>query len=816
MSVKTKITIDNSELKKGLKDAENQASSSMQKIADSAQTASGGFKSILSSLEKLGPAGKIAVVAIGALAGVFTGVIAGINKLSSKLDVIGKSSKSVNLTTTAFQSLSHAASMCGVAMEKVQKIITNVQYRLAQADQGTKNVVDGFAELGISWSELKKLSPEMQLISIIQAAEKITDVGKRNKALFKLFEKEDIQSLNKLIETDYGRMVANAKNMGVVIDEESIRIAEAYNDSIGIASDRLKAMVANWKATKTLMKDLGEMAKEATSSLNVEDGRVADQFKEVYQGIGDAADELEAKLKQNDEAEFNRLQQRIKELAKLKAFQTMMTATGGRGIITEGMAEKLSPAYMEQARNEVMWNEVSKIDSRFNVNDRNTWTQRRLNPRNQSVFDVEKIKADKVIAATKRLTQELETKKKKHEEQLRSYNKEIDLNKEIARIEAETGGKLTDEQKAEVKKALLEYQVARNKDFIGLIEQQNSKMNDEFNIQKALINGDAKRVEMLKAIVKLKENGITISEEEFNNNEKLSDDIKEQVQAVKNQMMKTLAQKAELDTATIDKMGRDETSSAALQVAKLTGNQEEIRQLTLINDLKQKGIITDEKDLDRIRQKYEELLKIRKVNEETLNQAKVNKLTKDADIQNQIAEAQLKGDYDRVNTLKFINDLKQQGVNIDEVELKVYDEKYKELLEQKKLRNELALKQSFQDQGNALVNQAMRQAGFLKQAAQMEAIRNAEKIKGAKLTEDEISMIKQLSSLQTQLNDPMNKLDLNNFDTKTNELTARGGFSTGAVVTNKDIVNKQIRDFNQRQVQILNNIYETLKNGGII
>lgn len=816
MSVKTKITIDNSELKKGLKDAENQASSSMQKIADSAQTASGGFKSILSSLEKLGPAGKIAVVAIGALAGVFTGVIAGINKLSSKLDVIGKSSKSVNLTTTAFQSLSHAASMCGVAMEKVQKIITNVQYRLAQADQGTKNVVDGFAELGISWSELKKLSPEMQLISIIQAAEKITDVGKRNKALFKLFEKEDIQSLNKLIETDYGRMVANAKNMGVVIDEESIRIAEAYNDSIGIASDRLKAMVANWKATKTLMKDLGEMAKEATSSLNVEDGRVADQFKEVYQGIGDAADELEAKLKQNDEAEFNRLQQRIKELAKLKAFQTMMTATGGRGIITEGMAEKLSPAYMEQARKEVMWNEVSKIDSRFNVNDRNTWTQRRLNPRNQSVFDVEKIKADKVIAATKRLTQELETKKKKHEEQLRSYNKEIDLNKEIARIEAETGGKLTDEQKAEVKKALLEYQVARNKDFIGLIEQQNSKMNDEFNIQKALINGDAKRVEMLKAIVKLKENGITISEEEFNNNEKLSDDIKEQVQAVKNQMMKTLAQKAELDTATIDKMGRDETSSAALQVAKLTGNQEEIRQLTLINDLKQKGIITDEKDLDRIRQKYEELLKIRKVNEETLNQAKVNKLTKDADIQNQIAEAQLKGDYDRVNTLKFINDLKQQGVNIDEVELKVYDEKYKELLEQKKLRNELALKQSFQDQGNALVNQAMRQAGFLKQAAQMEAIRNAEKIKGAKLTEDEISMIKQLSSLQTQLNDPMNKLDLNNFDTKTNELTARGGFSTGAVVTNKDTVNKQIRDFSQRQVQILNSIYNTLKTGGLI
>lgn len=788
----------------------------MEKIADSAQTASGGFKSILGSLAKLGPYGKLAVVAIGSIVGVVTGVIAGINKLAGKLDVIGKSAKSVNLSTTAFQSLSHAASICGVAMEKVQKIITNVQYRLAQANQGTKNVVDGFAELGISWSELEKLSPEMQLLSIIQAAEKITDVGKRNKALFKLFEKEDIQSLNKLIETDYGRMVANAKNMGVVIDEESIRIAEAYNDSIGIASDRLKAMVANWRATKTLMKDLGEMAKEATSSLNVEDGRVADQFKEVYQGIGDAADELEAKLKKNDEAEYNRIQQKIKELAKLKAFQTMMTATGGRGIITEGMAEKLSPAYMEQARKEVMWKEVSKRDSRFDYNDRNTWTQRRLNPRNQSVFDVEKIKADKVIAATKRITQELETKKKKHEEQLRSYNKEIDLSKEIVRIESETGGKLNDEQKAEVKKAFLDYQVARNKDFIGLIEQQNSKMNDEFEIQKALINGDTKRVEMLKALVKLKEQGITISEEEFNNNEKLSADIKEQIQAVKNQMNKALAQKAELDKATIDKIGRDETSSTNLQVAKLNGNQEEIRQLTLINDLKQKGIITDEKDLDRIRQKYEELLKIRKINEEAINQAKVEKMAKDAGIQNQIAEAQLKGDYERVNTLKLLNELKQQGLNIDETELKANEAKYKALLEQKKLQRELSFKQNMQDQGNALVNQAMRQAGFLKQAAQIEAIRNAEKQKGAKLTEEELDKIKQLTSLQIQLNDPLNRLDFSGLDTKTNELTSRGGFSSGAVVVNKDTVNKQIRDFSQRQVQILNNIYNTLKTGGII
>ena len=39
MSIKTRIEIDNSELKKGLKDSENQAKASMQKISNSARAA---------------------------------------------------------------------------------------------------------------------------------------------------------------------------------------------------------------------------------------------------------------------------------------------------------------------------------------------------------------------------------------------------------------------------------------------------------------------------------------------------------------------------------------------------------------------------------------------------------------------------------------------------------------------------------------------------------------------------------------------------------------------------------------------------------
>ena len=362
-----------------MKDAENTAQKTLKNIEGVANDAQGGFKGILSILGKLGPIGKGVAIAIGLIGTAAFGVVKFINNLAGKMDHIGKSAKSVNLTTTAFQSLSHASKRCGVDMETVQKIITKVQYQLAQADKGTKDVVDGFAALGISWSELDKLSPEMQLLSIVQAAQKITDVSKRNKILFQLFDKKDIRSLNKLIETDYGKMVANAKNMGIVIDEDSIRIAEAYNDSIGVAGDRLTSMVANWKATKELMKDLGAMAEEATKNLNKSDGKVGDQFKAIYQGIGDAADELEDRLKKNDKAEYDRIQKRIKDLAKEKAKKEAMAASNGHAIITDSMAEKMSSAYMKQARQQVMFKEVSYRDSRFDPKNSSTWIRQRKN-----------------------------------------------------------------------------------------------------------------------------------------------------------------------------------------------------------------------------------------------------------------------------------------------------------------------------------------------------------------------------------------------------------------------------------------------------
>ena len=185
--------------------------------------------------------------------------------------------------------------------------------------------------------------------------------------------------------------------------------------------------------------------------------------------------------------------------------------------------------------------------------------------------------------------------------------------------------------------------------------------------------------------------------------------------------------------------------------------------------------------------------------------------------QNQILEAQLRGDYDRVNTLKLINQLKAQGVNIDEQELRNNRQKYQQLIDQQKMNRQLNFRNSWMDQAKSLEYQAMRQAGFAKEAAKLEAVRNAEKRKGDKLTQKQKNLVEDLAELQYKMSKiSMEKPDFSRYEIKTNQLTARGGFATGAVVADKDKVNNQIKNYTQQITSIVKQIRDLVQRGNII
>ena len=173
-----------------------------------------------------------------------------------------------------------------------------------------------------------------------------------------------------------------------------------------------------------------------------------------------------------------------------------------------------------------------------------------------------------------------------------------------------------------------------------------------------------------------------------------------------------------------------------------------------------------------------------------------------------IAKMKLNGLNDEIAKYKLINDLKTKGITKDEAEIEAILKKQREL-------GALNLQNDLKSQGENLQIQAMKAAGFGKEAAQLEALRNAEKTKGSKLTKEEIAQVKKLSDLQYELANMNMNVSLGR-GTMTNELASRGGFASSVVTDSKTDVNNQILTVQKAQEALLKQIEAELKKMGVI
>lgn len=668
------------------------------------------------------------------------------------------------------------------------------------------------------------------------------------------------------MNADFGRLVANAQVMGIVIDEDQLRAAEAYNDALSTANQRIVAMAANMKATKEAMEFLAENAEAFSEAISAgSDGKVDKRYADKYEGIGDAAEALQARLKKNNKERYDAIQAEIKKLAELKtAQQISQMSVNGPVYIPEKQREQMTQANMKAASQEIWFKEVSYEDPRFNPNDRKTWTQKRKNPAPSAVNDPEKIKNDQIAAAVKRTTDEFEKKRKKHEESLAAYDKELDYQKEIARIEQETGGKLTEEQALQVKNALLEYQIERNKEIVAEIKKTNEEHKADFEIQKALLQGDTARAEKLKLINNLKKQGLIISEKEFNNSGTTQKNLSEQVKETESKILtlspdkkkydnaikerdKLKRELADLDTKQKDNLNRQKENIGTYTVNDKEIEEYEKRRLEIIKERENKiaQIKKNEEIIGRTKKsamQYDDLSKqlkvqqadlsnadtvaetkkqlelqeqLRKKQEELKKTKTLNDMSDDLARQNEIMKAQIDGDLERVNLLNLINELKSKGIAIDEKELKKNKEKYAELLKQRNKEQELNLKNNLKDQLDNLQLQVMKISGFGKEVAELEAIRNAEKVKGANLTKQEINQVKKLADLQYEFENINTHFTIDG-KIMTNELASRGGGMGSIRIIEGNEIQNQIKGYIKRQNDILLQIKAEIQAGGII
>ena len=181
-----------------------------------------------------------------------------------------------------------------------------------------------------------------------------------------------------------------------------------------------------------------------------------------------------------------------------------------------------------------------------------------------------------------------------------------------------------------------------------------------------------------------------------------------------------------------------------------------------------------------------------------------------------ILSLRLNGLDDEAEELELINQLKSKGVELSNEDLRI-------IINKKKALNSLKLRDYFQNENKSLDIQGMKENGELKEALRLEVLRNAEKIKGGKLTKEELKNVERLADRQFELQNRNGKGEENSYKQTlnirgelTNDLAKRGGFTSSVVSDPMWTINHQLLQVQKSQNIILTGIRDDIKNVGVI
>lgn len=522
MAIEAKITLNNEEFKRGLKDSERQATSSMKKIGGSsggagsvmtrianasknaADIAAKGFSGVTGVLSKMGPYGAAAAAAVTLIGGAAAGVLKGVNALTSHLDGVAKSAKSVNMSASAYLSLQHASNRAGIEMERILGVISKIDYAMNHAESGEKRYRDAFYSIGLSWRDLEQLSPEKRLMAINDALSRLKATGQKMPTeMFSVFEKEDMRTLNKMTsEKDFNKFIAEAEALGYTVPQSMVQAAESYQDSIGDAKDKIKAMIASMESVETITKGLTRLWEGISSRIGKSNGYLT-QYTDTFTGIANVTEELMTKnsdlLTQSSKRDILKKIYAYHDLDK-NAFDwhdgsfKLPSWQGGTFYQHSDRLNSLDPKELEKEfkrkigeidfRNLseglqlILFGYTEKVYKNFKARDKSTWVQRK------EASPVEQLKGKREVEAS-RVEDEAELLNKRLQETLDYYDKAnekkgklINADREILKLEERLKKALND-QTASLD-ANLKHQIRMNAALANTKALQNeiSRMKD--------------------------------------------------------------------------------------------------------------------------------------------------------------------------------------------------------------------------------------------------------------------------------------------------------------------------------------------------
>ena len=241
-----------------------------------------------------------------------------------------------------------------------------------------------------------------------------------------------------------------------------------------------------------------------------------------------------------------------------------------------------------------------------------------------------------------------------------------------------------------------------------------------------------------------------------------------------------------------------ENESLEIQKMINEGRTEEAKALKLINEMKKQGVKLSQ----------EEAAEIIKKRQEVASQTYYKDTIKDLENQIQIQQMINQGKTEEAQRQQVINELKKRGLAYDEASVN-------RIMELNRQLGSLNLRNRQKKEAESLYNRALRSVGRSKEADEREALQRARDIKGRDLTKAEEQNTIALVNLTNRVTELSQELNLGDLSIKTNDLTRRGGFQSGAAVPNvsrfellslerMNQINNTLRDIRQRMGRFTN------------
>lgn len=171
-----------------------------------------------------------AAVAVGTAAFVAT------KKVTEGFDAIAKNSRKMGVSTDYYQEMEYWASQNGLSHDNMEKSMKRLNQRLGQAVEGNEKYSGALTRLGVDMEGVKNgtISTEEAMTTSIQALSQMENSQEKAALASELFGTKLAQELMPAI--DAGALSIEdaqkkAEELGIVIGEDSLNAAEAFNDS---------------------------------------------------------------------------------------------------------------------------------------------------------------------------------------------------------------------------------------------------------------------------------------------------------------------------------------------------------------------------------------------------------------------------------------------------------------------------------------------------------------------------------------------------------------------------------------------------------